>query len=200
MRLTYHMRSICDIITHTMKLIVGLGNPGKEYEATRHNCGFRAIDLFADKAGLVIDKDGFKGLYTSFKFDGETIILFKPQTFMNLSGTAVREIVNFYKIDLHDIVVIYDDMALEPGEIRLRVKGSSGGQKGIQNIIDNLGTDEIQRIRIGIGEPEYNAIDYVLGKPNKEDKEKIDSALEKAALAIKEYLTNSFVNAMNKYN
>ena len=183
-----------------MKLIVGLGNPGKEYEATRHNCGFRAIDLFADKAGLVIDKDGFKGLYTSFKFEGESIILFKPQTFMNLSGTAVREIANFYKIDINDIVIVYDDMALEPGDIRLRVKGSSGGQKGMQNIIDNLGTDEIQRIRIGIGEPEYDAVDYVLGKPSKEEKAKIDSALEKAAQAIKEYLVDSFVNAMNKYN
>ena len=191
---------MCYNHTRIMKLIVGLGNPGKEYEATRHNCGFRAIDLFADKAGLVIDKDGFKGLYTSFKLEGESIILFKPQTFMNLSGTAVREIVNFYKIDINDIVIVYDDMALAPGEIRLRVKGSSGGQKGMQNIIDNLGTDEIQRIRIGIGEPEYDAVDYVLGKPSKEEKAKIDSALEKAAQAIKEYLVDSFVNAMNKYN
>ena len=194
------MRSRCDIITHTMKLIVGLGNPGKEYEATRHNCGFRAIDLFADKAGLVIDKDGFKGLYTSFKFDGETIILFKPQTFMNLSGTAVREIVNFYKIDIKDIVVIYDDMALEPGEIRLRVKGSSGGQKGIQNIIDNLGTQKIKRIRIGIGEPEYDAIDYVLGKPTKEETPLINKAIDKAVSALKEYLNHDFQNAMSKYN
>ena len=191
---------MCYNHTRIMKLIVGLGNPGKEYELTRHNCGFRAIDLFADKAGLVIDKEGFKGLYTSFKFEGESIILFKPQTFMNLSGTAVREIVNFYKIDINDVVIVYDDMALAPGEIRLRVKGSSGGQKGMQNIIDNLGTDEIQRIRIGIGEPEYDAIDYVLGKPSKEEKAKIDSALEKAAQAIKEYLVDSFVNAMNKYN
>ena len=191
---------MCYNHTRIMKLIVGLGNPGKEYELTRHNCGFRAIDLFADKAGLVIDKEGFKGLYTSFKFEGESIILFKPQTFMNLSGTAVREIVNFYKIDINDIVIVYDDMALAPGEIRLRVKGSSGGQKGMQNIIDNLGTDEIQRIRIGIGEPEYDAIDYVLGKPSKEEKPLIDSALEKAAQAIKEYLVDSFVNAMNKYN
>lgn len=191
---------MCYNHTRIMKLIVGLGNPGKEYELTRHNCGFRAIDLFADKAGLVIDKEGFKGLYTSFKFEGESIILFKPQTFMNLSGTAVREIVNFYKIDINDIVIVYDDMALAPGEIRLRVKGSSGGQKGMQNIIDNLGTDEIQRIRIGIGEPEDDAIDYVLGKPSKEEKPLIDSALEKAAQAIKEYLVDSFVNAMNKYN
>ena len=183
-----------------MKLIVGLGNPGKEYENTRHNCGFKAIDLFADKAGLVIEKEGFKGLYTSFKVDGESIILFKPQTFMNLSGTAVREIVNFYKIDVKDVVVIFDDMALKPGEIRLREKGSSGGQKGMQNIIDNLGTEEIKRIRIGIGEPEFNAIDYVLGKPSKEDKELIDSALEKATLAIKEFILKSFVNAMNKFN
>lgn len=183
-----------------MKLIVGLGNPGKEYELTRHNSGFRVVDNFADKAGLVIDKEGFKGNYTKFKLDGEDIILFKPMTFMNLSGTAVQEIVHFYKIDINDIVVIYDDMSVSPGEIRLRLKGSSGGQKGMQNIIDNLSSEEIKRIRIGIGEPTFDAIDYVLGKPSGEEKKLIDNAIEKATLAIKEFLLSSFEKAMSKFN
>lgn len=183
-----------------MKLIVGLGNPGKEYELTRHNSGFRAIDLFADKAGLVIDREDFKGMYTKFKFEGEDIFLFKPMTFMNLSGTAVQEIVHFFKIDINDIVIIFDDMALEPGEIRLRLKGSSGGQKGMQNIIDNLGTEEIKRIRIGIGEPKFDSIDFVLGKPSGEEKDKLNQGIEKAVLAIKELLLSSFEKAMTKFN
>ncbi len=183
-----------------MRLIVGLGNPGKEYENTRHNCGFKVIDSFADEIGVEFNKNDFDGTYAKFKLDDEDIILFKPLTYMNLSGTAVQKIVHFFKIDLENIVVIYDDMAIKPGEIRLRLEGSSGGQKGIQNIIECLGSQKIKRIRIGIGEPEYNAIDYVLGKPTKEEKLKIDSAIEKAAKALKEYLNHDFQNAMSKYN
>lgn len=183
-----------------MKLIVGLGNPGKEYSLTRHNCGFRVIDAFADAAGVDIDKEQFHGVYGRFKYNGEDILLFKPLTMMNLSGTAVQEIVHYFKIDINDVVVIYDDMALFPGTIRLRLNGTSGGQKGMQNIIDNLGTDEIKRIRVGIGEPEYDSIDWVLGKPNKEDMEKIDEAIERATKAIREYLIHDFSNAMSKFN
>lgn len=183
-----------------MRLIVGLGNPGKEYENTRHNCGFKVIDSFADEIGVEFNKNDFDGTYAKFKLDDEDIILFKPLTYMNLSGTAVQKIVHFFKIDLENIVVIYDDMAIKPGEIRLRLEGSSGGQKGIQNIIDCLGSQKIKRIRIGIGEPEYNAIDYVLGKPTKEEKLKIDFAIEKAVKALKEYLNHDFQNAMSKYN
>ena len=183
-----------------MKLIVGLGNPGREYEMTRHNCGFRVIDSFADQAGVDIDKEDFKGVYGRFKYNGEDIILFKPLTMMNLSGTAVQEIVHFYKIPVEDILVIYDDMAIEPGCLRLRPDGSSGGQKGIQNIIDNLGTEEIKRIRVGIGEPQFNSIDWVLGKPTGDDKIKIDEAIERATKAIREYLIHDFSNAMSKYN
>ena len=183
-----------------MKLIVGLGNPGREYEMTRHNCGFRVIDSFADQAGVDIDKEDFKGVYGRFKYNGEDIILFKPLTMMNLSGTAVQEIVHFYKIPVEDILVIYDDMAIEPGCLRLRPDGSSGGQKGIRNIIDNLGTEEIKRIRVGIGEPQFNSIDWVLGKPTGDDKIKIDEAIERATKAIREYLIHDFSNAMSKYN
>ena len=183
-----------------MKLIVGLGNPGKEYALTRHNCGFRVLDAFADAAGVDIDKEQFHGVYGRFKNGGEDIILFKPLTMMNLSGTAVQEIVHYYKISLEDIVVIYDDMAIEPGVLRLRNDGSSGGQKGMQNIIENLGTENIKRIRVGIGEPQFNSIDWVLGKPNGEDKVKIDEAIERATKAIREFLIHDFQNAMSKYN
>ena len=183
-----------------MKLIVGLGNPGREYALTRHNCGFRALDAFSDAVGVDIDKEQFHGIYGKFKFDDEDIILFKPLTMMNLSGNAVREIVNFYKINTDDIVVIFDDMAIEPGNLRLRKNGSSGGQKGMQNIIENLGTDQIKRIRIGIGEPKFNSIDWVLGKPSGEDKAKIDESIERCVKAIREFLINNFENAMSKYN
>ena len=183
-----------------MRLIVGLGNPGKEYEATRHNCGFRVLDAFADAIGVDFNKNDFDGTYAKFKLDDEDIILFKPLTYMNLSGTAVQKIVHFFKIDIDDIVVVFDDLAIKPGEIRLRLDGSSGGQKGMQNIIDNLGTQKIKRIRIGIGEPQFDTIDYVLGKPDKEDKPKIDKAIDKAVSALKEYLNHDFQNAMSKYN
>lgn len=183
-----------------MKLIVGLGNPGREYEMTRHNCGFRVIDSFADAAQVDIDKEQFHGVYGRLKFKGEDILLFKPLTMMNLSGTAVQEISHYFKIGVEDIIVIYDDMALEPGTVRLRLNGSSGGQKGMQNIIDNLGTEEIKRIRIGIGEPQFNSIDWVLGKPSGDDKTKIDEAIQRATLAIREYLMHDFQNAMSKFN
>ena len=183
-----------------MKLIVGLGNPGKEYAMTRHNCGFRVIDAFADAAQVDIDKEQFHGVYGRLKFQGEDILLFKPLTMMNLSGTAVQEISHYFKINVSDIVVIYDDMAIEPGTIRLRLNGSSGGQKGMQNIIDNLGTEEIKRIRVGIGEPQFDSIDWVLGKPSGDDKIKIDEAIERATKAIREYLIHDFQNAMSKFN
>ncbi len=184
-----------------MKLVVGLGNPGKEYELTRHNSGFRAIDLFADMAKVEFNREAFSGVYAKFKLDDEDILLFKPMTYMNLSGTAVIQIVNFFKIKKEDMLVIYDDMSLQPGVIRLRLKGSSGGQKGIQNIIDQLSTEEIKRIRIGIGEPEFNAIDYVLGKPKGDEEKALISGIEKAANAIKDYiLLDDFTKVMNKYN
>ena len=183
-----------------MKLIVGLGNPGKEYELTRHNSGFRVIDAFADAIDVDFNRNDFDGTYAKFKLDDEDIFLFKPLTYMNLSGTAVQKIVHYFKIDLDDIVVVYDDLAIKPGEIRLRLDGSSGGQKGMQNIIDCLGSQNIKRIRIGIGEPQYDTIDYVLGKPDKEEMKLIDSAIERAVNALKEYLRKDFQNAMSKYN
>lgn len=183
-----------------MKLVVGLGNPGKKYEHTRHNMGFDAIDLFSDLAKIDIDKEAFKGLVGRGKVFDEDIYLLKPQTYMNLSGESVREIVSYFKIPLEDIIVIFDDMALEPGKIRLRQSGSSGGHKGMQNIIDNLGTQDIKRIRIGIGEPTFDTIDYVLSKPLKEERPLIDDAINLAVEALKEILRHNFDSAMNKFN
>ena len=184
-----------------MKLIVGLGNPGKKYEHTRHNMGFDVVDLFSDLAQIDVDKEVFHGLMGRGVVFDEDVMLFKPTTFMNLSGNAVREVVSYFKIPLDDIVIIFDDMALEPGRIRLRMDGSSGGHKGMQNIIDNLGTDQIKRIRIGIGEPEErDNIDFVLSKPIKEERELIDAAIKDAVDALKEMLKSNFDRAMSKFN
>lgn len=183
-----------------MKLIVGLGNPGREYKDTRHNYGFKVVDAFADAIGVDFNKEDFDGVYAKFKVDDEDVILFKPLTYMNLSGTAVQKIVHFFKIDVDDIVVVFDDLAIKPGEIRLRLEGSSGGQKGMQNIIDNLGTQNIKRIRIGTGEPTFDTIDYVLGKPTKDELPLLEKAVDRAVGALKEYLNHDFQNAMSKYN
>ena len=183
-----------------MKLIVGLGNPGKKYEGTRHNMGFMAVDLFSEMAKIDVDKEVFSGLLGRGKVFDEDIFVFKPTTFMNLSGTAVSQVVHYFKIEKEDIIVVYDDMAIAPGNIRLRLNGSSGGHKGMQNIIEQLGTSDIKRIRVGIGEPTYDTVDFVLSKPLKEEKELIDGALENAANAIKEALKSGFDRAMNRFN
>ena len=187
--------------TGFMKLIIGLGNPGKKYESTRHNMGFMAIDLLSDQAQIDVDKEVFHGLMGRGKIFDEDVILFKPMTFMNLSGTAVQEVVHYFKIALEDIVVIYDDMALPVGTIRLRKEGSSGGHKGMQNIIDCLSSEQIKRIRIGIGEPgEWDTIDYVLSKPLKDEMPLIEEAIANAVRGVKEYLKSDFDRAMNSYN
>ena len=184
-----------------MKLIVGLGNPGKKYEGTRHNMGFMAVDLLSDQAQLDVDKEVFHGLMGRGKIYEQDVILFKPTTFMNLSGTAVQEVVHYFKIALEDIIVIYDDMALPVGSIRLRKEGSSGGHKGMQNIIDCLSTEQIKRIRIGIGEPgEWDNIYFVLSKPLKDEMPLVEEAIADAVRAIKEYLKSDFDRAMNKFN
>jgi PTH1 family peptidyl-tRNA hydrolase len=163
--------------------------------------GFMAIDLLSDQAQIDVDKEVFHGLMGRGKIYDEDVILFKPTTFMNLSGTAVQEVVHYFKIALEDIVVIYDDMAIPIGSIRLRKEGSSGGHKGMQNIIDCLSSDQIKRIRVGIGEPgEWDTIDYVLSKPLKDDMPLIEEAIANAVRGVKEYLKSDFDRAMNKYN
>lgn len=185
-----------------MKLIVGLGNPGKQYEGTRHNMGFMVLDEFAEMLSVDIDKEGFKGNYVLVRHPSfpEPFILFKPTTFMNLSGEAVRAIVDFYKVENDEIVVVYDDMALPEGAIRLRPFGSAGSHNGMRNIITHLGGEDFKRIRIGIGEPEHSGIDHVLTKPTGEGLEKIKDAIHRGALALRDYLLNDFNYAMNHYN
>lgn len=185
-----------------MKLIVGLGNPGTEYIKTRHNMGFILLDMLAEDVDHTPFKQGFQGLYSKGNFQGEDFYMLKPMTYMNLSGNSVKEFVDYHKIDIEDIIVLVDDLALEPGRFRLRPSGSSGGQKGLQNIIDQLHTNQIKRIRIGTGEPaNKNIVDYVLGVPPKEEQSKIDDALEAALLALKFYIqTGDFNLTMSKLN
>jgi len=183
-----------------MLLIVGLGNPGTKYERTRHNMGFRVADLLSADTGIAVNKEAFSGLLGRGKLFNEDILIFKPTTYMNLSGTAVQQVVHYFKITLDNIIVCYDDLALPPGTLRMRLSGSSGGQKGMQNIIENLGSEKIKRIRIGIGEPKEDTIDYVLGKPSKEDEELIGPIISQAVEAIKETCKSNFEKAMSKYN
>ncbi len=187
-----------------MKLFVGLGNPGKEYEWTRHNMGFVTLDKFAEMANGSFDRSDFKGEYGIIRNSAfpEPIIILKPQTFMNLSGTSVRPLADFYKLSPDDIYVVYDDMAIEEGAIRLRLDGSSGGHKGMQNIIDLFSSNKFKRIRVGIGEPPHkDSINYVLGKPKGESYDALDFATDNAAKALKEIaLGESFLKVMSKYN
>ena len=186
-----------------MKLIVGLGNPTPKYEQTRHNVGFDVIDLFCHEIGV---KPNFREEYHSLILNGQLesqeIILAKPQTFMNSSGTAVSAIVSNYNIQLEDMIVIYDDLNLELGLIRIRRSGSAGGHKGVKSIIESLGSEAFPRIRIGIGQPPQGteAIDFVLSKFSPEEREVIDEAEKLAIEAIKVIIFEGIENAMNKFN
>lgn len=183
-----------------MKLVVGLGNPGKEYANTRHNMGFDVVDKFVDSLGLVFDKKDFKGEYVKTRYFDEEVIVLKPLTYMNLSGDSLVALMNFYRIDVQDLIVVYDDMDTPVGHIKLKIKGSSGGHNGIKSIIQNLKTEEFKRIKIGIGHPTFNTIDFVLSKPSKEDRELIDEAIDNAVKAIKMALKENFDKAMNSFN
>lgn len=184
-----------------MKLIVGLGNFGREYKNTRHNIGFMALDFYASKNKLNIDKKKFKGLYCETNINGEKVILLEPQTYMNLSGECVRDFVGYFHIDIKDILVIYDDMDLDVGVLRLREKGSAGGHNGIKNIIDNLKTSEFKRVRVGISKDnERNTIDYVLGKFKDEEKRIIDEKMERIGYLIEDFVRYDFNKVMSMYN
>ena len=183
-----------------MKLIVGLGNPGKEYEGTRHNCGFMVVDELANKLNTEINQNKFKGLYTKVKYHGEDVILLKPQTYMNLSGESVIAAMNFFKLDKEDIIVIYDDMDLPFGDIRIREKGSSGGHNGIKSIISHIG-EEFIRIKCGIGAKEKDAIEHVLGEFNQTEQKDLDEILEKINNCVIEMLSvQNLDRIMQKYN
>ena len=185
---------------YLMKLIVGLGNYGKEYEHTRHNVGFDTVDLLADSLGESIDKNGFHSLYKKVKYMDEDLLLVKPQTYMNNSGIAVKEIADYFKIDLEDIVVIHDEMDILPGHLKFKMGGKSAGHNGIKSITEHLGSDKYLHIKIGIGKPEYNVIDFVLGKYKGEEKDLIEKSISDAKDAVKLMIKESLNKAMSTYN
>ncbi|MFD1736902.1 aminoacyl-tRNA hydrolase [Bacillus salitolerans] len=185
-----------------MKVIIGLGNPGREYAQTRHNVGFITIDELAMRHQIPLDKEKFKALYGSGIMNGEKVILLKPLTYMNLSGEAVRPIIDYFNVDIDDIVVIYDDLDLPVGKVRLRAKGSAGGQNGMKSIIQHIGTQEFKRIRIGIGRPQngMKVPDYVLGKFVGEDVPAMVQSIKTAADACETWMKHTFIDVMNQYN
>ena len=186
-----------------MYLIAGLGNPTKQYEHTRHNIGFDTITYLADHYHISMNTKKFQGICGSGYIEGQKVLLLMPQTYMNLSGQSVSEAVAFYKLDpAAEVIVIYDDIALEPGNIRVRKKGSAGGHNGIKNIIAHLGTQEFQRIRIGVGEKpkEYDLADYVLGRFSAEDRKLVEEAFANAADAVRLMVQGKTDEAMNLYN
>ena len=185
-----------------MKLIVGLGNPGKKYENTRHNTGFAVIDRTLAKLNVELDKNKFNADYTMINRNGEKIYILKPLTYMNLSGEAVAPFMKYFGIEPEDLVVVHDDLDLPVGKIRLRQSGSCGGQNGMRNIIDLLGDSNIKRIRVGIGkDPLIPVVDYVLGKTKKEDLELYNQALDKASDALIYWLDHDdFSKVMSNFN
>jgi PTH1 family peptidyl-tRNA hydrolase len=185
-----------------MYLIVGLGNPGRQYRSTRHNIGFMQIDYLADRLEINLTRVQSKSLIASTVYDDKKIILVKPQTFMNLSGQAVVSLVQFYKIPLDHLLVIHDDLDLPLGTIRLRPEGGSAGQKGLQSIIDRLGTQSFPRLRLGIGRPpgRMDAADYVLEDFLPDEKEILKIVLEKGSEAILRFVSDGLVKTMNIHN
>jgi PTH1 family peptidyl-tRNA hydrolase len=185
-----------------VKVIIGLGNPGKKYEETRHNVGFMTIDKISEQWGIPGQQAKFRALVGEGRIDSQKILLVKPQTYMNLSGEAVAEILHFYKLTADDILVIYDDLDLPLGQLRLREKGSSGGHNGIKSIIQHLATQEFKRIKIGIDRPlpGRSVSDYVLQTFPAGDKESIQQAVELAAKAAAMWAKESFLKVMNRFN
>ncbi|WP_238456519.1 aminoacyl-tRNA hydrolase [Desulfotruncus arcticus] len=183
--------------------MVGLGNPGRQYAQSRHNTGFMAVDVIADQLGIKLDKTFMRAIVGQGLHKGEKIILAKPQTYMNLSGEAVVKLLNWYKLSAGDMTVIYDEMDLEPGKIKVRQRGGDGGHRGLASIINLLGTGDFNRLRIGIGRPAEkgpDVVNWVLGRPNPEDTGAINRALENVPEVLWEIVEHGVGAAMNKYN
>ena len=184
-------------------LIVGLGNPGKQYDRTRHNAGFRALECVARETGCRINRGKFQGLMGQGSFEGRRLILLMPQTYMNLSGDAVAQAAKFYKIPPEHVIVVSDEISLPIGKLRIRTKGSAGGHNGLKDIIAKLGTDAFPRIRIGVGappHPDYDMADWVLSSFKNQDAEDMLAAAERAAQAAQCYITQGADRAMNRFN
>lgn len=185
-----------------MYLIVGLGNPEKDYSNTRHNMGFNTINKIAKQYQIEVTKSKFKGLYGMGMIEEEKVILLKPQTFMNLSGESIKEILQFYKIEKNQLIVIYDDIDIEPGFIKVRKTGGPGTHNGMKSVVHELNTQNFKRIRVGIGMPKdkENLIEYVIGAISEEDKEKLDKGTDLAKEAVIEIIKSGIDIAMNKFN
>lgn len=185
-----------------MKLITGLGNPGSTYDKTRHNIGFEVIDELANRFDVSLSQTKFKGLYSIVHHRGEKFILLKPLTYMNLSGECIHPLMDYYQIDIEDLVVIYDDLDLPVGRIRLRQKGSAGGHNGMKSLISHLGTDKFNRIRVGIDRPPagMSVPNYVLSKFSEDEQSEMKDIIQTCANACEEWMEKPFLEVMNLYN
>ena len=186
-----------------MYIIAGLGNPTSQYEGTRHNAGFDVIDVIAEKYNISVDGKKNRAYIGKGMIEGQKVILAKPQTYMNLSGESIRGLVDYFKVDeAQELLIIYDDISLPPGQIRIRKKGSAGGHNGMKSIIQHLGTDVFMRIKVGVGEKpkKYDLADYVLSRFSKEDREKMEQAFKDAADAVEVMITEGADAAMNRFN
>lgn len=185
-----------------MKLIVGLGNPTSKYDKTRHNVGFEVIDCLSKEYNIAVDVVKHKGVYGKGRIAGENVILLKPMTYMNLSGESVVAVANYFKIEAEDIIVIYDDINLDVGRLRIREKGSAGGHNGIKNIIAHLGTEGFPRIRVGVGmkPPKMDLADYVLSHFTKDEQSMMEEGYDKACKALELMVAEDVARAMNDYN
>ncbi|MEF2739463.1 MAG: aminoacyl-tRNA hydrolase [Clostridia bacterium] len=183
-----------------MYIIAGLGNPGSKYENTRHNMGFKAIDAMASEFGIDVNRAKFKGLIGEGRIGSEKVILLKPQTYMNLSGQSVREIMNFYKIPEENLIVIYDDFDLPIGSIRVRKSGGPGTHNGMKSVVQELGSRKFPRVRVGIGSSDGSTIQFVIGKVGKDEQQILNEAAEAAASAAADIIRIGIENAMNIHN
>lgn len=185
-----------------MKIVVGLGNPGDKYEGTRHNVGFDVLAELSRRGGAVKPRARFEALVTEVPCGTEKLLLVAPQTFMNLSGRSVQQFIRFYQAPLADVLVVCDDLNLKVGQLRLRLSGSAGGQKGLQSILTCLGDEAVPRLRLGIGRPpaNFDAADYVLSRFRKDELEVMDSAISRAALAVEVWVRDGISVAMNQFN
>ena len=184
-----------------MKMIVGLGNPGKKYTETRHNVGFKVVDMLGGVLGIEVNRSSFGSHVGKGEYAGNQVLLLKPMQYMNLSGQPVADAMGFYKIELNDVLVVLDDMWLEPGKIRIRAGGSAGGHNGLMDIIGKLGTEDVPRLRVGIGQAETGqAVGHVLGQPGKDEAELVNQGISRAKGAAICWLQEGIGVAMTKYN
>ena len=184
-------------------LIVGLGNPGREYETTRHNAGFRALDILANKLGCKVDKLKYQGLYGQVSYKGMKLLLLKPQTYMNLSGRSVLQLSAFFRVPPKNIIVMFDDISLDPGRLRVRADGSAGGHNGIKSMIQELGSQDFPRVKIGVGakpHPDFDLADWVLSHFTAQEEKALQPALERAADAALAIIDHGIYEAANRFN